>query len=223
MYNNSRPVQSKQVDIHKNLNKTVKKHLLKPYQKPVSKRGLEIFEQIEQIRTENNYPVILDAGCGTGESTRLLAAQNPDSLVIGIDKSIHRLSRSGLRNEILYEDNLVLARMNLVHFWLLAKQHDWQCEKQWLLYPNPWPRPKHLQRRWHAHPIFPFLLSLARNLELRTNWSLYAKEFQQAVHESGAYTTTVQGLNPDTPCSPFEKKYLDSGHTVSQCLIIRDK
>ena len=50
-------------------------------------------------------PIILDSGCGTGGATRLLARQNTDALVIGVDKSSRRLSRGGMDKEIEHRDN----------------------------------------------------------------------------------------------------------------------
>ena len=216
MYANSNPVLSSQNDVHKDLVKTVRKHFSSNYQKPVSENSFKIFKAIEELKTSINLPAILDSGCGTGESTQVLAQQNPDRLIIGIDKSLHRLSRSNVKETILQEENMILVRMNLVDFWLLAKQHEWQIEKHYLFYPNPWPKPKHLQRRWHAHPIFPVLLSLGGEVELRSNWQIYAEEFSCALNETGKYKSEVNTLRVKIPRSPFEKKYLDSGHTLYQ-------
>ena len=47
--------------------------------------------------------------------------------------------------------NLFLVRAELTDFWMLvARQSDWLVAKHYLLYPNPYPKSKHLQRRWHG-------------------------------------------------------------------------
>lgn len=215
----SRVVSSSQIGVHKNLSSIVKRHLTAQYQQPIRIFNLNIFEQIVAIKNNCNQPVILDSGCGTGESTRLIAREFPSSLVIGIDKSSHRLRRSGLvkDSEIIHTENYVLARIDIIDFWRLASDANWQLLKHYLLYPNPWPKPSHLGRRWHAHPVFPYLISLGGDLELRTNWSIYAEEFSEAVSMITDQTPIFETYTPGISISPFEKKYLDSGHELFRC------
>ena len=188
--------------------------------------------------------VILDSGCGAGMSTVCLAKLHPDIPIIGIDRSIARLSRnkkltikdpsavltqdengvvdvdvdvdvdvqqnangatsctdsesvisSGrpkpvdnvsmlemLENEDTSEQdesdenseteteaetsvqlmsNAILLRAELSDFFtLVAYESDWMVHSHYLLYPNPYPKGKHLKRRWHGHPIFPVMLSI---------------------------------------------------------------
>ena len=182
--------------------------------------------------------VILDSGCGAGMSTVCLAKLYPDMPVIGIDRSIARLSRNKkltikdpsailtqdengvvdvdvdvqanptgapsesvtsprklmpvdnvvmlemLENEYTSEQdesdenseseseaetsvqlmsNAMLLRAELSDFFtLVAYESDWVVHSHYLLYPNPYPKGKHLKRRWHGHPIFPVMLSIGR-------------------------------------------------------------
>ena len=138
---------------------------------------------------------MLDSGCGTGASTRALARAHPDCLVIGVDKSVARLGRTGASAFPHREGNAVWLRAELSSFWRLALQAGWALERHYLLYPNPWPKPGQLQRRWHGHPVFPELLRLGGRLELRCNWEIYALEFA-AAHR---YKNDVELLGiPDT-------------------------
>lgn len=218
MHANSRKVQSAQTGIHRNLSKTLQNHLRTIYQKPISEDSIQVFRVIEHLSTSVDLPVILDSGCGTGENTRRLAEENPDKLILGIDKSLRRLRRGGVRETVFHKKNLIFARMDLVDFYLLAHQNRWRLERHLLFYPNPWPKPRHLQRRWHAHPVFSSLLSLGGRLELRTNWRIYAEEFHYALSRTDMYKTEIHTLDVKTPRSSFEKKYLDSGHELSQCI-----
>ena len=179
----SHSVSSCQTSKHKNLSSIVRRHLATEYKQPFHNFNVQIFKQIELIKNIYHAPVILDSGCGTGESTRLIAREFPSSLVVGIDKSLHRLRRSGIDeyNGVIHTDNYILARTNIVDFWRLATDASWQLQKHFIFFPNPWPKPAHLRRRWHAHPVFPFLLSLGGYLELRTNWKIYAQEFSTAI------------------------------------------
>jgi len=95
----SRPVQSSQQTIHQHLRAVVGKHLGTRFDKPISSHTLSAFEEAcsfvynHAAYNRNNAPIIVDSCCGTGESTRRLAARFPEALVVGIDKSAQRIAR----------------------------------------------------------------------------------------------------------------------------------
>ena len=55
----------------------------------------------ETLLDDNKKFVILDSGCGVGKSTVILAQENPHIPVIGLDRSINRLSRNRIFNSTL--------------------------------------------------------------------------------------------------------------------------
>ena len=144
--------------------------------------------------------VILDSGCGVGLSTMCLSSLHPNVVVIGIDRSITRLSRNIIKtnnNEEVFvtlnsrvdgdedtynqnyeqlegEDaddyiskevndtdisksssilddsskarNVLFLRAEISDFLLLiALRSDWIIHSHYMLYPNPYPKPKHLK------------------------------------------------------------------------------
>lgn len=202
---NSRSVTSNQEGIHPDLEVIVKRHLQNPYQKPISEYANDILDQIEKKRQEIGGKLILDSGCGTGVSTIKLAEQFPDDLIVGIDQSENRLSKSKEKNNVLF------FRANLIDIWLLMEKNNWKIDQHYLLYPNPWPKKKHLQRRWHGHPVFPTLIKLGGKLELRSNWKTYVEEFSKAVEIITGDSRSVEEIMPSESLTPFEKKYQDSG------------
>lgn len=222
MQYHSRPVDSHQNEVHRQLLKVLARHLRTEYKKPISEYSQSLFANAERLRRRLKKPIILDSGCGTGSATRLVAKQNTDALVIGIDKSSHRLSRGGMNSDVEHGDNCLLLRMNLVDFWRLAVQHGWQLKKHYLLYPNPWPLPRHLRRRWYAHPVFPQLLNLGGKLELRCNWRIYAEEFHAAMNYVAPGSCNLNEYVPTSCLSLFEKKYAASGHRLYRCCVALD-
>lgn len=131
--------------------------------------------------------VILDSGCGTGESTIHIARRFPGIPVIGIDKSCARLNKAGNPSQTAGEEvpaNAFWIRAELLDFWRLAldfvKACKWTIPYHAVYYPNPWPKQSEATRRFHMHPIFPTLLALGKTIELRTNWEIYAREFAEA-------------------------------------------
>ena len=197
---------------HKNLAKLVRKYQQTFMQDSIPKHAYDAFEIARQFVI--NDSVILDSGCGTGESSFRLAREFPHLKVLGIDKSISRLQRSHAHGEA--PKNLLLLQADCIHLWRLIKQAQWDIHKHNLFYPNPWPKPGHLQRRWHAHPVFPTLLALAGEIVMRTNWKIYAQEFAQAIDMSCSCDAEVKQLMLDTDAAftAFERKYLHSGHEL---------
>lgn len=60
--------------------------------KPIAQHTQHAFDQVSTYIS--NCPIILDSGCGTGRSTMLLGELYPCHVVIGIDRSMARLSRN---------------------------------------------------------------------------------------------------------------------------------
>jgi len=184
-----------------------------PFRREPSAVGRQAFAAVADRLRE---PFILDAGCGNGASTLALARAFPTRTVLGIDKSLPRLSH-GWRDQCEHDapTNCILLYCELVDFWQLAAAARLRCDRQYLLYPNPWPKAAHVLRRWHAHPVLPALLALGGALELRTNWAVYAAEFAQALRVVGV-SARIERFVPDVPLTPFERKYHDSGHALTR-------
>jgi len=212
----SRPVSSSQTGIHPRLEQIVIKHRDQPWQQPVHLPTGEAFRALQHILATRMAPegVILDSGCGTGTSTRQIAAQNPEKLVIGLDRSLHRLHKTGHSQFPISEGNIIWLRADLPAFWVLAANAGWKLQKHWLLYPNPCPKAAHVQRRWHGHPGFPVILSLGGELELRSNWYVYLEEFALAVELLTSFMPVIETLYTPDSGSRFEAKYHHSGHRI---------
>ena len=207
----SAPVVSNQPDTHDALLEVVDKHARTHYSRPVSAHQRACFARLDQRVRAHGGPVILDSGCGVGESTVAIAACFPDHLVIGIDKSATRIDQALKRAP---SSRAMIARGDCIDIWRLAAEAHWPVTHHYLLYPNPWPKAKHLKRRWHGHPVFPALIRLGGRLELRTNWLIYAREFELAVSRFDIATTPAAILAPGTALTPFERKYRASGHPL---------
>ncbi len=207
-------VTSNQTGVHIDLESTLKKHLASAYRKPYRPFSGEIFHQLDALQKSINKPIILDSGCGTGESSQQLAKLNLDALVIGIDKSEKRLDKLIFNNSVYHKDNLILARADLIDIWRMIKERDWNIKKHYLLYPNPWPKKEQLKRRWHGHPVFHEMISLCDQIELRTNWKTYAEEFKFALALVTNKAVLMDTIDVNHFISPFEKKYSESGHRL---------
>jgi tRNA G46 methylase TrmB len=181
--------------------------------------------------------VILDSGCGTGESTIHIARRFPNNPVIGIDKSLARLNKAGNPVQTAGEDvprNAFWIRAELLDFWRLAldrvKSGEWTIPYHAVYYPNPWPKQSEATRRFHMHPIFPTLLALGGVTELRTNWEIYAREFAEAAKivlsecaeaEMTNKQITCESFEPSAPETACERKYKEAGQKLWRVTVKR--
>ena len=204
----SRPVDSNQAGPHPDLEALWSRRRGKAYEAPLHPHSRAALDAVRS-RLKQEPTRILDAGCGTGASTARLAERHPDALVVGIDKSEHRLARAP---EL--PDNALLIRADLVTAWRWLASEQLPFTKQYLLYPNPWPKSGHLARRWQGHPVLPILLGTSPETELRTNWRIYAEEFSQAAALMGCEVSGPVEIHPETILTPFESKYVHSGHVL---------
>lgn len=250
----ARAVTTNQPDIYDKLEEVVRKYASTEYLRPIADHTRTAFAEVEKFvlnfyeqkipacagmtnqgtggneggAVRSTYKVILDSGCGTGESTLNIAIANPGIPVIGIDKSAARLTKAGTGvngaglNKGLNgaaPQNAFLVRAELLDFWRLAlekvKAGMWHIPYHALYYPNPWPKQSEATRRFHLHPIFPTLLQLGDAIELRTNWEIYAREFAEATHVATRVATpdrtiVCEAFEPERPITAFERKYKEA-------------
>ncbi|MBW7861575.1 MAG: methyltransferase domain-containing protein [Rhodocyclaceae bacterium] len=212
-YANSRIPESAQLGVHENLAEKVRRHLSEPFRKPVAHYNRIAFEH-SLAGWDGRAPLILDAGCGVGHSTIELARSFPDHWVIGVDQSAERLERRKPYPPALIPANLVFVRADLVDFWRLLLESGLRLARHYILYPNPWPKIGHLGRRWHAHPVFPFIAGLGGALDCRSNWRVYVEEFALALAVVIDRPVEWEIFDAASPLTPFERKYRDSGQTL---------
>ncbi|MBU2925068.1 SAM-dependent methyltransferase [Colwellia sp. 1_MG-2023] len=225
----SKAITTNQSGIHEKLDEVVQRHLTHPFQKPYQVHTQKAFDDINErvkayIEGNPDGKVILDSCCGVGQSTRLLASLNPDALVIGVDKSSSRIERNVKGFDAIngYQaENFQLVRADLNDFYRLVKVANWPISKHYILYPNPWPKSKHLQRRWHGSAVFPTLISLGKEIILRSNWRLYLEEFQQAANHVDLIGDISALEIDEQPLTPFEAKYQASGQICWQLSFTR--
>ena len=236
----ARSVTSNHDDIYKNLEAVVRKYAATTFLRPVADHTREAFEQacdfVRGFNAAGCAELVLDSGCGTGESTLHLARKFPNVPVIGIDKSAVRLSKAGNERQLEVSAggscdvpaNAFWVRAELLDFWRLALEKvdagEWKILRHALYYPNPWPKESEATRRFHLHPIFPTMLRLSLVTELRTNWEIYAREFAEAAHVLGdalslKFNVELGAFDPENPETTFERKYKEARQQLWRTLV----
>lgn len=216
-----RQISTNQSGVHEDLVVIVNKYRHSEFKKPIAKHTQYAFDSILLWLSDWQGDVIIDACCGVGESSLILAQRNPNAKVIGIDKSISRLEKYKYYQDKMPDGskhNVRLLQADLVDFWRLLAEHqpsaDWTITKQCLFYPNPYPKKAQVQKRWHASPAFVAMLACSKQIEVRSNWYIYIQEFQTALQVYGLRSTIK--LVSDAPITPFERKYSESGQKCWQ-------
>ncbi|MCE1175579.1 MAG: SAM-dependent methyltransferase [Burkholderiales bacterium] len=213
-------IHTEQSHIHSDLRKIVARHAQYPFKKPYAEHNRQAFALMMDAWAQRGFPpLILDSGCGVGESTLHIAHAHPDCFVVGVDQSQVRLQTQKTWWHASIPDNLLWLRADVVDFWrLLAAQlteHKQSLHKHYVLYPNPYPKIGQLHKRWHGHAVFPNLLALGGTLEVRSNWHIYVEEFTQAVTQLTHQTPEFCGLLTNLePITSFERKYQARGEKL---------
>ena len=213
--------------VHQLVERHVEQHATYLSKRPIAAHTRAAFQTAAEFARSRAAPLIIDAGCGTGRSTLKLAERFPDRTVIGVDRSEARLSKS--RDA---PANALLLRAELGDFWrLLNNTPDLTVEETYLLYPNPYPKDKHLKMRFQGHASLPSLLqACGRRLTVRASWRTYLEEFRLACRRAGEL-----GIRPDLvskgpyelptdlilndPLTLFERKYANAGVPVYELVL----
>ena len=223
MYGNSLPPQCAQTGVHKQLAHLLDRHRTQPFQKPFADYNRAAFNasmaRYQAYQQRGAAPLILDSCCGTGASSQALAERFPDHYIIGVDQSAARLNKHPNKHPNQQPPNLDLIRADLVDYWRLLEAANIRLARHYLLYPNPWPKIGHLARRWHGHAVFPSLLALGGILECRSNWRIYIEEFCFALTYFTQQQANCTAYLPEKSLTPFERKYIDSGHTLYRTVL----
>lgn len=240
MQGNSRSVSTNQNSVHEKLPELVKRYLNSTTQKPIQPHTKNALNLVTEWLQDFDKPsVILDSCCGIGESTWRLAQKHPESVVIGVDKSFDRVQKHGQQPEyreyinsfsaqstngntehdaellnpgesFVVKDNYCVVRADVIDFWRLIQSLNWNIQKHYIFYPNPYPKSTQLQRRWHASPSFKDILNIGGEITVRSNWKIYVEEFAIAL-QVAKKTSAIIEVEQTEPCTPFERKYWNSG------------
>lgn len=205
----SAAVRSNQQGLHKGLARAVRRHGASVWRKPARPADEAALARLDQALAGHRGQLILDSFCGTGMSCAILARRHPHALVVGVDRSAHRLARSGP-----LPDNCLLLRAHCETLWRHLAARSRRVQAHYLLYPNPWPKAAQLSRRIHGHAAFPLLLALGGRLELRSNWPIYVEEFGVALHLLGQAACIAKIADDEAALTRFEAKYRASGHEL---------
>ena len=180
-------------------------------------RSPRLFPADELVQSR---PIDLEIGCGAGWHPIQYASKHPDRVLIAIEHTRNRFAAFEQRAQNHPElTNLYPVHDNAIH-WITHRVPRESISRLFLLYPNPNPRHRDLNRRWFGMPFFGRLLESLKSdgeLMLVTNEAFYFEEAQTlGQSEWGLKVDQIrqfQAADQPAPRTHFEKKYLERGQT----------
>jgi tRNA G46 methylase TrmB len=158
----------------------------------------------------------LEIGAGQGFHALTYSLRHPERRLIAVERTINRFKQLQRRfTEHGCPTNLFPIHadaISVVSHWL----QNTSLERVFLLYPNPYPKSKHANLRWHNMPFMGQLLRKMKpegRLTLATNILSYKDEAKFVMEREWGMSLVAEQLVNHSPRTHFEKKYLERGET----------
>ena len=181
--------------------------------RPESFRGSPIIELeslVERLDLEKlfgrNAPLHVDLGCGDGSFLCVLAQRMPEKNFLGIERLVGRV-RTGARRAAKI-GNVRLLRMEISYAvrYLLPPA---SVETFYLLFPDPWPKRRHWQRRIANESFLRAIGQALINggtLYIATDRVDYFEKIKEIARANPDFAT-VDFAEIDLPHTKFERKF----------------
>jgi len=164
-------------------------------------------------------PVVLEIGCGMGETTAAIADARRDTDFLGVEVHgpgvgalLARIEAMGLSNVRVVRHDAVEVVADMIARDTLAGVH--------VFFPDPWPKKRHHKRRL-LQPAFVKELAARIGpggyLHAATDWEEYAQAMLAAFEAEPLLRNTVTAFAPrpvTRPLTKFESRGQRLGHAV---------
>src|SRR5688572_9452934 len=171
-------------------------------------------------------PVVVEVGSGMGETTALIARENPDNdyLAIevhapGVGSLLKRLAEESIGNVRVVQHDAVDVLRDMVPAASLAGIH--------VFFPDPWPKKRHHKRRL-VQPAFARLaaerLAPGGYIHVATDWEEYAQHVLAVLSGEPLLQNTAENYAPRPAARPqtkFERRGIKLGHGVWDIVFTR--
>ena len=176
-------------------------------------------------------PLVLEIGCGMGETTAAIAEAHPEVnflgcevFAAGVGALAKRLDEMALENVRIVQHDAVEVVRDMLTPNLLDGVH--------IYFPDPWRKARHHKRRLVAQPFIGLLASRIRPggyLHGATDWENYAEQMLEVLegepllrnlHATG-YSPIMGNPLCSRPCTKFQTRGEKLGHGIWDLVYIR--
>lgn len=173
----------------------------------------------------SDRPLFVEIGAGVGWFGLQEAHARPCHDFIAIEHTRTRFHKFERR----LENHPALTNLKAIHAdaipWITQHLGPESVDGYYILYPNPYPKAKQRNKRWHAMPFMAHCIETLKpggQITLATNETFYADEALQFFLDAWKLTLVERTTltNPTlTPRTHFEKKYLDRGEICHNLVV----
>ncbi len=163
-------------------------------------------------------PVVLEIGCGHGHAAIAYAAHHPDHDVLAMDVHLPGLARMLAGAEAAGVSNLRVEQGDAVVF-LEDRVTPQTFAAVHLFFPDPWPKTKHVKRRFVSEPNLDLLATVLRpggHLLVATDQDFYAEHVLAEVAAHPRFTAYRTQRPAWRPTDGFEAKGRAAGRAISE-------
>ena len=174
-------------------------------------------------------PRVLEIGFGNGETLLREAAENPGSDYIGVE--VHE---PGIGRCLIDASRAELANLRVIrHDAIEVLKHQVEDEalsRVILLFPDPWPKKRHHQRRIVQAEFLHLVatkLAVGGTMLIATDWENYADHIDDLVTASTDFTIAERYIHNgshdslDREQTKFERRGLREGHRIRDWRLVR--
>lgn len=169
-----------------------------------------------------DQPLALDIGVGSGEATITWARNQPGLNIAAIE--LHRPTMVQLLRAL---DNNGPPNVRLIEADATAVVRDMAAgsvETIRLLFPDPWPKRRHVERRMVNSQFLNDVANSLRTggrLEIATDWLDYAKQVRQLVASHDCFEAGDSSTAEPRPTTAYETRGVKAGRTITDLVFIR--
>ncbi len=187
-----------------------------------SKKTPKLSEDKYAFIRDLKKPIVLDIGCGTGHSSLFLATKYPESVIIGIERTKDKFSKFIKNIKNSEANNIIAINEDAIPF-ITQFINDRAIDEVFILYPNPYPKAKQSNKRFHNMPFMSELIKKMKpqaKLTQATNILTYHEEALGLFTQTWKLKLTRNSLvSLNANRTLFEKKYLQRGESCYELVI----
>jgi len=171
-------------------------------------------------------PMVLEIGCGMGDSTVAQAAAAPDIDVLAID--VHT---PGLGNLLAEQDRRGVPNIRAMEADAVSVVDSMIAPGSLhgvrIYFPDPWPKPRHRKRRLMQTPFVHVLVSRLTPggfIHCATDDLGYGRQMVKVFHVEGQLVNPFDGFAPrppDRPITKYERRAQRHGRSVVDIYVTR--
>lgn len=173
------------------------------------------------------FDVVLEIGCGMGETTLAMASAEPDRALLAVDVHTPGLGAILRGCEEGNLANIRVARGDAVVL-LCDRIPIASLSEIRIFFPDPWPKLRHKKRRLVQVEFVRLAASRLREggvIHCATDWPEYADQMLDVLQAEPTLTNRFQGFAPkpaSRPTTRFESKGIDKGHPIADLIFVKN-